>query len=129
MGCVSPGLAVAIPTKDRPVDLEGTIDSLFAQSALPKQLIIIDQSTDNESQGRVMFRYNALPETVRESIELLYVHDASICGLTAARNRALRLVKVEVVLFLDDDVILEPDFNEQIMTVYRECPYADGVSG
>ena len=40
--------SVVIPTKNRPTELATVIDSLLAQSRLPDQLIIIDQSSPNK---------------------------------------------------------------------------------
>jgi GT2 family glycosyltransferase len=46
-----------------------------------------------------------------------------------ARNRAMEIADGDIWLFLDDDVVLEPDFVEQLLAVYREYPQVDGVSG
>ena len=40
--------SVVIPTKNRPTELATVIDSLLAQSRLPNQLIIIDQSSSDK---------------------------------------------------------------------------------
>ena len=73
--------------------------------------------------------FRQLPPEVQTTVELSYVQDASLSGLTAARNRALSVVKAEIILFLDDDVVLEPDFIQQIIAVFRDYPKATGVSG
>ena len=122
-------LAVAIPTKNRPHDLATKIGSVLSQTAIPKQLIVIDQSVTDESRQQVASLFRQLPPEVRTSLELSYVQDVSLSGLTAARNRALSVVEAEIVLFLDDDVVLEPDFIEQIIAVFRDHPKATGVSG
>lgn len=125
----SPSLAVAVPTKNRPDDLAVTIDGVLRQTRLAQQVIVVDQSSGSESQLRVDALMNALPAEVRSSIQLVYIRDASLSGLTAARNRALLEVTADIVLFLDDDVILEDDFNEKILEVFHQHPAATGVSG
>jgi GT2 family glycosyltransferase len=122
-------VAVVVPTKDRPTDLEVTIKSLLCQTALPQQLIVIDQSVSDESQIRVMALLEALAPQRRAGLATVYERDTSLSGLTAARNRALELVRAEIVLFFDDDVILESDFIEQALSVFRDHPDAVGVSG
>ena len=122
-------LAVAIPTKNRPRDLAITIGSVLSQTVIPKQLIVIDQSVTDESRQQVATLFQQLHPEVRTTLQLSYVQDVSLSGLTAARNRALSVVEAEIVLFLDDDVVLEPDFIEQIIAVFRDYPKATGVSG
>ena len=122
-------LAVAIPTKNRPRDLALTIGSVLGQTAIPKQLIVIDQSVSDESRQQVAELFRQQRPEVRTSLELSYVQDVSLSGLTAARNRALSVVHTKIILFLDDDVVLEPDFIEQIIAVFRDHPKATGVSG
>lgn len=122
-------VAVVIPTKNRPDDLDITIQTLLAQTVLPQQVIIVDQSADEESKLRVKARFAAVLPTLAEAIELRYVHDVTITGLTAARNRALAEGRADTVLFLDDDVVLEENFIEEIVNVYSQYPNATGVSG
>jgi glucosyl-dolichyl phosphate glucuronosyltransferase len=122
-------VCVIIPTKNRPVDLQRAVHSVFAQTIASFALLIVDQSADEESRRRV----EAEVESARNSRGLLcrlnYVYDPSITGLAMARNRAMSLADGDIWLFLDDDVVLEPDFVEQLLTVYRERPDAAGVSG
>ena len=52
-------------------------------------------------------------------------------GLTAQRNHALRSIQgsPEAVIFLDDDVELDPHYVEQILRTYREHPEVAMVNG
>ena len=118
-----PMISVAIPTKNRPDDLERAVRSILSQTRLPEQLIVVDQSRGNESSTRI---HACLAGS---SIRLEYIHNPSITGASAARNRALDILDAGIVLFLDDDVILERDFIEQILAVYQAMPDAAGVSG
>ncbi len=124
-----PSLSVIIPTKNRPLDLELTVKSLLTQTALPQQLIIIDQSRNQESRMRVTSAYEDAPASVRDKTKLCYALDPSISGLAAARNRAIQLAEGNVWLFLDDDVVAEPDFLREILAVYESHPNITGVSG
>ncbi len=122
-------VAVVIPTKNRPDDLDITVQTLLAQTVLPQQVIIVDQSSGDEGQTRVRDRFAALDPATRDRISLSYLRDTTLGGLTAARNRALREVHSDIVLFLDDDVELEADFIHEILAAYERCPGATGVSG
>lgn len=122
-------LTLVIPTKNRPDDLEATIESVLSQTALPLKVIVVDQSDSGESQSRVSTLFGRQAGSGASVPSLLYIRDPTIPGLTAARNRALKEVAEQIVLFLDDDVLLEPRFIEEILAVYEEHPEACGVGG
>lgn len=122
-------VAVVIPTKNRPSDLDAALGSILAQSVLPNQIILIDQSTGCDSERLARSRMAKASEHVRESVELCYVHDISLSGASAARNRAFEEFRSRIVLFLDDDVVLEGDFIEELVRAYEMYPQASGISG
>ena len=109
-----PSLSVIIPTKNRPGDLELTIDSIVQQTRVPSEVILVDQSVEKSFTKQV-------------PLVLRYIHDPRIAGLTEARNRAMAIAGGEIWLFLDDDVILEPNFLEEILGMYDSEVF--GVSG
>jgi hypothetical protein len=127
-GKALPSLATAIPTKDRPQELARTLESVLAQSAPPKRVVIMDQSA-TEASREVSARFAENARRIPGGIEFNYVLDRKISGLTAARNRSLRLVEEDVVLFLDDDVYLEKDFNRELRQAYIDNPEAAGIGG
>src|SRR5712664_1138541 len=96
-------LSIIIPTKDRPNDLEATVESIFRQSLPTTQLFIVDQSQSNESQSLVTKQYAEAPFPLRERVQLRYLHDPSIPGGGVARNRGMEIAEGEIWLFLDDD--------------------------
>jgi GT2 family glycosyltransferase len=122
-------ISTIIPTKNRPNDLRLTVETLLAQTVLPDQLIIIDQSATDESRREILSLIAAAPKSTRDRISLNYVYDPSITSLAQARNRAMQVVDCAVLLFLDDDVCLEPDFIQELLDTYRRFPTATGVSG
>jgi GT2 family glycosyltransferase len=124
-----PRISVIIPTKYRPADLERTVSSILEQSLLPKQLIIVDQSDQMGNRERVEALFALLPEYVRERLELCYVHDSTIKGPIAARNRGMAIASAEIFAFFDDDVRLEQSYFEELLRVYRDDPDVAGVSG
>ncbi len=125
MRAAYPSLAVLIPTLNRPLDLEIAVRTLLTQTVLPAELIVIDQSRDDESERRV----RALFEEFARPVELRYTLDSSISSLAKARNVALDQNSSEIFLFLDDDVELEPDFIEKLLEGYAVDPGITGISG
>lgn len=107
-------VSVIIPTKNRATDLARTIETLLQQSVQPLELILVDQSASPTFTRRLPF-------------PLVCIHDPTISGASVARNVAMDNARGDIWLFLDDDVLLEADFIEQILAAY--APGVSGVSG
>lgn len=98
-----------IPTRNRPKDLAKAVFSVCSQTRQPDEFIIVDQSKNNDSRDLVRIILAQYP-----NIKLLYIHDPFIDGLVKAKAVAKNLANGNIVCFLEDDVVLEPDFIEQI---------------
>lgn len=121
-------VSVIIPTKNRPKDLEITIQSLLRQTVAPSELVIVDQSDSSESKARV-FELLERREPSFAAMQVIYCHDPAIRSGAEARNHAMDMARSGIYLFLDDDVELEPGFIEELVQTYEEWPQAAGVSG
>ncbi|HEX8927038.1 MAG TPA: glycosyltransferase, partial [Terriglobales bacterium] len=121
-------LAVLIPTLNRPGDLETAVRTLLAQTLLPQELIIIDQSRTDDSERRVRALFEQHPECAA-LVDLRYTRDPAIDSLAKARNIALDQNRSDIFLFLDDDVELETDFIQQLMQGYWNDADVAGISG
>ena len=121
-------VTVIIPTKNRPSDLQRAVRSLLLQTVLPQSLVVIDQSDSTESQ-RLTRAELAEGASARTGPELRYIYDVSIRSAARARNRGMQVADGDIWLFLDDDVVLEPQFIEALSAAYREHPDAAGISG
>ena len=108
-------ISVIIPTKNRTEDLRSTLADLVAQTRRPDEILIVDQS-DVPS-----FEPGSVPITVN------YIHAPNVSGAAVARNVAMDRATGDLWVFLDDDVILEPQYIEEIVRAYR--PEIAGVSG
>ncbi|HEY3975200.1 MAG TPA: glycosyltransferase family 2 protein [Candidatus Sulfotelmatobacter sp.] len=122
-------ISIVIPTKNRLNDLKLTVETLLAQTVLPDQLVIVDQSSGDESECAIRSLLAQAPQETRDRVRLNYVLNPAITGGAQARNRAMDIADGAIWLFLDDDVYLEPDFIEQLLAAYRQFPAAAGVSG
>ncbi len=101
--------SIIIPTYNRPKDLENCLRSLLQQTQRVDELIIIDDG-DLESVP--------LWEACREKgIRCLY-RKKDKPGLTASRNLGITLATMDILFFLDDDVVLYPDYIEQICLTF-----------
>ncbi len=105
--------SVIIPTYHRPADLAACMHSLLYQTRLPDEIIIVD---DGNLPGP------PLAEACRRrGVTCRYTRKA-VPGLTESRNLGVSMARGDIVFFLDDDVVLFPDYIEKILAVYA----ADG---
>jgi glucosyl-dolichyl phosphate glucuronosyltransferase len=108
-------LTVAIPTHNRHQTLELTLNSLTALRLAPELeidcLVIDNNSTDATPQAVEAFARIA-PFPVRRVFEERQ-------GSSFARNRAVREARGELIFFIDDDVIVEPDWAAQLLAEIR----------
>ena len=102
-------ITAVIPTRNRPDDLAKAVTSILTQTRPPDELIIVDQSPGNESRIRVESLMSG-----SKRIQLVYIHDPRISGLVEAKSVAAKRAGGDIVCFLEDDVVLEPDYIEQI---------------
>ena len=113
-----------IPTKNRPTELATVFDAILAQSRLPEQVIIIDQS----SQDNVV-KEQLAPQAKKENIRLDYIHDESINGLVQAKATSIQYNQCDYISFFDDDIVHEPNYLAAIEESIIAHPEMIGLNG
>ena len=113
-----------IPTKNRPIELATVFDAILAQSRLPEQVIIIDQS----SQDNVV-KEQLAPQAKKENIRLDYIHDESINGLVQAKATSIQYNQCDYISFFDDDIVHEPNYLAAIEESIITHPEMIGLNG
>jgi len=113
---------IIVPTYNRPKELGDFIHSLLAQTVTPGELIIVDDGS-----------LEAVPwkdQLDAKGIRSIYVQKSKP-GLTESRNKGISLATGDIIFFFDDDVILYPDYLEQVLKVYVSPAHsnAGGVGG
>ncbi len=122
-------VSVIVCTRDRPACLAATLHSLYAQTTVPFELVIVDQSVSPEHAKQTQDEF-AVPFAIRpRGMRFIYDHSLEGASLSHARNRGKELARGDIVLFIDEDVVLEPHFIEEIVKVYQDDDQLDGVSG
>jgi glycosyltransferase involved in cell wall biosynthesis len=114
-------LSVVICTKDRPRELATCLDSLATQRRLPMEVLVVDASATAPEAVVADFR-----RRVGCAVQLIRAEP----GLPRQRNVGIRAARGDVVVFLDDDVVLEDDYLEELARVYeRDATRAIGGVG
>ncbi len=112
-----------ICTYMRSMSLLKLLKSVKEQTVYPSEILIIDGSTNDETQS-------ILENNSFECLKYYKVGDKDR-GLTKQRNYGLGLVAKDsqVICFLDDDVVLESDYFENLIETYKVNPAALAVGG
>ncbi len=113
-------VSVIIGTKDRPESLRRCLESVAAQRCRPEEVLLLDDGTAGAvSLGEVL---------EGAGIRWRYIQKKEP-GLSRSRNLGAGEAAGEILLFLDDDVVLDPGYLEEILRVYRAHPAVAGVGG
>jgi len=118
-------ISIVIPTLNRPKHLKNALHSLLAQTRLPDEVIIVDQSDDSETE---ILTIKERPIFLTKKVSLKYVWEERK-SLTHARNVGMHAAVGKIIFFLDDDMILDKHYISEILKVYDEHPNAVGVQG
>lgn len=115
-----PRVSLVTPTYNRKDSLLATLRALTRQTVSPtsfEALIISDGSTDGTAEACAQLD---VPYTVR-----YFEQDHQ--GPAAARNLGLQEARGEIIVFLDDDVVPEPELIAVYLALHDEHPHAVGV--
>lgn len=117
-----PFISVVIPTYGREEPLRDTLKDVLKQNYANFEVLVVDQTPKHEPETQAY-----LDElSTAGKIQLYQVTWASLPG---ARNYAIRRAKGDIVLFLDDDVQLEPEFLQRHARNYVDRPELGALAG
>jgi glycosyltransferase involved in cell wall biosynthesis len=103
--------SIIICTYKRPLAVLNILSSIELQSVLPFEVIIVDASLDNKTHVAIKNKF--------ASLNILYfLVEGEHRGLTKQRNFGIDKLNsdTEIVIFLDDDLILEKEFCEKLIS-------------
>ena len=108
-------VSVIIPTKNRMADTKRCLESISAQTRLPDELVVVDSSDTEELKSWLdSFCRSRFP--VPLNLNFKYIHTK--VGLTKARNMGLDNSTKDIVIYVDDDVILDKNCIKEIAHVF-----------
>ena len=112
--------SVVLCTRDRPVLAADMVDSLFAGRAVPGDFVIVDQS-ERPNPGL------STPKPVT-GCRYRYIHSAAR-GLSRARNEGARLACQPILVFADDDMLVDPAWLEALVGALHDSGPGTVVTG
>jgi GT2 family glycosyltransferase len=114
-------LSLVICTFRRPAAVRRLLEALRSQACLPDEVLVVDASPDIETEAVVSdarlagLIYHRVPPEER--------------GLTRQRNWGIDRANGDVIAFLDDDTVPEPDYFAEVLACFERHPGAVGVGG
>lgn len=121
-------VSIVIPTLNREEDLKEALQSILGQTKLPKEVIVVDDSDNNKTKG-LMDQMRG--DFSKKKIAIKYRRGGRRKGksISLARNIGMAESTGDILLFIDDDVILDKKYISEILKVYERYPQALGVQG
>lgn len=107
-------ISVIIPTHNRADALSKTLETLARQDFKEawEAVVVNNNSTDDTDEVVKNFKF---------PVPLTLVHE-SVPGPSAARNAGARAAKGEALVFIDNDILVEPDFVRRHVETLRAHP-------
>ncbi|MFA6922755.1 MAG: glycosyltransferase [Bacteroidales bacterium] len=119
-------ISVAIPTYKRINDLKECLDSILIQTILPVEVIVVDNENSPTTEDAINLEIKKFES---KGIKLKYIANTIENSLTVARNLGVKNTTGDIVSFLDDDMVLYPEYYQEITRVFAMYPDALGVAG
>ena len=122
MGTIST-VTIAICTYNRCQSLKRTLDSLITleiPAEVRWEVLVVDNNCTDDTAATVGAFHDRLP--IRQIVETNQ-------GLSWARNRAVKEAGSDIIVFTDDDVLVEPGWLAAIAQAAREHPEAGYFGG
>jgi glycosyltransferase involved in cell wall biosynthesis len=114
-------ITVVICTRERPGALARAIDSVLNQNYPAFRVLVVDNAPATEATAEVV-----LSAARRGKVDYLVEPKA---GLSFARNTAVAAAPGEILAWLDDDEVADPNWLAEIARALADHPEADVVSG
>lgn len=115
---------VVIATRNRPEPLRRCLDSFLIQTRSVERVLIVDSSDTDATRSLI--------SEFQDRIAGLEWIRSPFASAARQRNLGTSRLDTDIVIFLDDDVVLDPSFVAEIMNVFEDSTRSAtpaGVSG
>jgi GT2 family glycosyltransferase len=110
-------LSIIVATHERPISLGRLLHSLEPQLIPGRhELFVAENGTPTQTRIEI------------PGVDLVHLHNAKP-GKCYIQNRAISLATGEIVIFLDDDVIVTPNYLNAVESFFDQYPHFSGMGG
>ena len=120
MSHIHKNLTICIPTANRPQLIFQCLASILKGTVLPVKILVLDMSTE-QIYAEFISLVSSLDGDAKELIEVK--HKKNSLSPSAARLHLTQSTSTELILFLDDDMTVEPTSIEVLVDVFNS--YSD----
>ena len=113
-----PFVSIIIPTCNRPFLLKHCIEHVLAQPYARKEIIVVDSSSNDESEGVVAQYSEVISVRIRGQRH----------NRPQAKNQGMTYASGDIIAFVDDDAMVEPGWLDALINTYRD-ETVGGVGG
>ncbi|MFC1903319.1 glycosyltransferase family 2 protein [Chloroflexota bacterium] len=114
---------VIIPTYGRPKSLPNCLGSLEEQTVTPDEVIIVVDGGENPEVQAVIDKFKN-----KGKLNIKNYCNPERMGAQVSRSVGLKAATGDIVIYLDDDITMEPDWLAQLLSGYNDEAVA-GVGG
>lgn len=107
-------IAIMICTSKRREALFDCLNSVKKQTFLPNRVIVVEKVIDEQTIDK-----DKLASIFSDKVATSY-KKISAGNISVSRNLALNLAREDILLFVDDDVLLEPKYIEKLLKIYKD---------
>jgi len=118
-------ICIGIVTKDRCQYLDDCLDSILAQSRLPKEVVIFNDGSRDQTEETIKSKRKRFEEA---SIRFTYLFSNECKGQPYGRNKIVENSMSDIIAYVDDDVICAKSWIEGIDQSYSN-ELVGGVGG
>jgi cellulose synthase/poly-beta-1,6-N-acetylglucosamine synthase-like glycosyltransferase len=111
--------SLIITTSNRSKNLEQCLNSVLKQKIKPNEVIVVSSKTLSNDK-KIIAKFKTL-----KIIHLFEIKH----GIPKARNRGLNTAKGEIIVYTDDDCILDINFIKNIKISHKNNPKAAAIQG
>ena len=116
-------ISVLIPTYKRPDYLERCVRSLFIQSLLPDEIVIVSRDTDTATREKIADLQAELGPTIP-----IRTTSVVVPGFLPPVQKGIELASMDIVALIDDDAAALPEWLESLISNYSS-PEIGAVGG
>ena len=106
-----PMFSIVIPSRNEPVDIAGTLEACLALEGFTKEIIVVDDSSDNTPEIVKQFQNKGVKLIHRSQ------NENGCCG---ARNIGMQEAKGQIIILINADDRPKPDFLTKIKKHYDD---------
>jgi glycosyltransferase involved in cell wall biosynthesis len=111
-------VSIILPTYNRAHLIEGCVNSVLSLKYQNWELIIADDNSTDDT-----FSVGTAMQNKDERIH--YYRNPHNLGLPKNRNRAIEFAKGDLIFFIEDDIILQPDCLTYLVDTFRDLMSSD----